>query len=343
MVLAPAALMLSKNRGAAVIVCCLTAASCTKSGSPSEPSSQRSVSGQTLSVVDNGMAPNVALQIGTRVRVTSDATGAFSAEMDEPGSYPVVMQTNAFVERKTSLNAPAEGLRLSLIPSGFDLRAFDEMARTQNSRLQRWTTQPRLVVLTTAMRFTSMGSTSFPATGEQLTEAEVDGIISDVTGALALLTNGTWTEFTSVHRESAADGAMVETLRTGMIVIGRYKGVQALANTIGWGRWAEQGDGSVYGGAVYLDRDFDTNDDRRRLLRTHEMGHALGYTHVTSRESIMNPSVGPEPTTFDRQAARIAYDRPPGNKSPDEDPSYSSGRGIFITTGGPVRWSPPIP
>ncbi len=51
---------------------------------------------------------------------------------------------------------------------------------------------------------------------------------------------------------------------------------------------------------MYLDREFDRDDSRRRLLRIHELGHALGYQHVESRTSIMNPSVGPEPTEFDR-------------------------------------------
>ena len=72
---------------------------------------------------------------------------------------------------------------------------------------------------------------------------------------------------------------------------------------------------------MYLDRDFDRDDNRRRLLRIHELGHALGYQHVESRSSIMNPSIGPEPTEFDRAGAVIAFSRPVGNRSPDVDPS----------------------
>jgi len=69
----------------------------------------------------------------------------------------------------------------------------------------------------------------------------------------------------------------------------------------------------------------------------HELGHALGYQHVESRTSIMNPSVGPEPTEFDRLGAIIAFARPAGNKSPDVDPaatvlSASSGGGRWMTS-----------
>jgi hypothetical protein len=88
---------------------------------------------------------------------------------------------------------------------------------------------------------------------------------------------------------------------------------------------------------MFLDRDFDRNDSRRRLLRIHELGHALGYRHVTSRTSIMNPSIGPEPTDFDGAGAVLAFQRPVGNRSPDVDPSSSSR--TFATTGAAARWT----
>jgi hypothetical protein len=53
----------------------------------------------------------------------------------------------------------------------------------------------------------------------------------------------------------------------------------------------------------------------------HELGHALGYQHVTLEPSVMS---GISPTSalteFDREAIRIVYQRPPGNRTPDIDP-----------------------
>jgi predicted Zn-dependent protease len=53
----------------------------------------------------------------------------------------------------------------------------------------------------------------------------------------------------------------------------------------------------------------------------HELGHALGYQHVTLESSVMS---GIQPTSslteFDREALRIIYQRPPGNRAPDIDP-----------------------
>jgi hypothetical protein len=92
---------------------------------------------------------------------------------------------------------------------------------------------------------------------------------------------------------------------------------------------------------MFLDRDFDHNDDRRRLLRIHELGHALGYLHVKARPSIMNPSLGFEPTEFDRSAAVIAFQRPPGNRSPDVDPAAPARLGARAEP-PLIRWAPPI-
>ena len=91
---------------------------------------------------------------------------------------------------------------------------------------------------------------------------------------------------------------------------------------------------------MYLDRDVDYSDGRRRLLRMHELGHALGYQHVTSRTSIMNPALGSEPSEFDWAGALIAFQRLPGNRAPDVDPSGSVR--LSVTSEGGSRWSAPV-
>ena len=122
--------------------------------------------------------------------------------------------------------------------------------------------------------------------------------------------------------------------------------MQSLANTIGLGRWSTAGNTpEVTGGAVYLDQNFDRSNEARRLLRIHELGHALGYLHVTKRTSIMNPAIGSAPTEFDRNAAMIAFERMPGNQSPDNDVADAprSPGGIFGVRGiaRPV-WARPV-
>jgi hypothetical protein len=326
---------------AAVVVCALGACSKSPSG-PSTPETGR-FTGQTVSAVDAGAIGGLSVQMGSHRPVTTDGDGNFSVDVDSADTYRTTVRGNSIVERQTIVYGPTgERTRLSLIPATFDLGAFDEMFRTSNERLTRWTSRPSLVVIGTVMIYRSSGTTEFEASAEQLSDDEVAETIAHLTEGLALLTGNTYTSFASVEVERPSAGTRVTVMREGRIVVGRYTEILSLAKTIGYGTWSEQSNGAVVGGAMFLDRDFDKNDSRRRLLRIHELGHALGYLHVRSRTSIMNPSIGPEPTDFDRAAAVIAFQRPPGNRAPDVDPGSSGSGGAFVTASGGGQWQPPV-
>ncbi|HJR57744.1 MAG TPA: matrixin family metalloprotease [Vicinamibacterales bacterium] len=58
----------------------------------------------------------------------------------------------------------------------------------------------------------------------------------------------------------------------------------------------------------------------------HEVGHALGFFHVSDRSSVMYPTIpgncpAGELSAAERYHAAIAYARPRGNRDPDNDPS----------------------
>jgi hypothetical protein len=328
---------------ALLVASCVVAVACSESSpsGPTAPGSSGVLQGQTVSAIDGTPAGLVNIQVGSRFAIQSDQEGNFQVDVGGPGTYTAVVTDSKIVERRTTVTGPTpDRTRLSLIPATFDLEAFDEMFRGSNDRLQRWTTAPALVVLGTVMKYVRGNTDRYEATAERLTDDEVTSLVSHVSEGLALLTARTYRSFASVEIERPEPGDHVHVRREGMIVIGRYTGIKTLAQTIGYGSWAQQPDGRVIGGSIWLDRDFDKDDARRRLLRMHELGHALGYNHVTSRTSIMNPSIGPEPTDFDRAAASIAFERPVGNTSPDTDPSASAR--TFSVDGGPVRWSEPI-
>lgn len=325
-----------------VVLCCITATACSGSGaSPTAPDAARVFEGQTISAIDGAAAGAVSVQIGDRTAVQSDANGNFQVDIGRAGTYAAVVSGRSVVERRTNVTGPtSERTRIALIPATFDLDAFNEMFRTTNARLQRWTERPSLVVLGSVMKYREVAGTEFDATAEQLTDEETAAMVAHLTEGLALLTGTTYTSFASVTIERPKAGEAVNVLRPRTIVVGRYAGVSVMTNTIGYGTWADQPDGSVVGGAMWLDRDFDRDSPQRRLLRIHELGHALGYRHVTARVSIMNPAIGPDPSDFDRAGASIAFQRPVGNTSPDTDPSGTSRP--FRSTDA-VRWNVPIP
>jgi hypothetical protein len=305
--------------------------------SPSEAGASGILSGQAVSAMDGAPLAGVTVQIGASGRrATTDANGMFEMDMGRAGAYATLLRSGAVVERETMADAGADRVRLSLIPSTFDLEAFDQMFRTSHARLQRWTTRPSLVVLASVMEYRGVDD-EYSATAEQLSDDEVSQMVAHMTEGLALLTGGTYTSFAAVQIERPAEGTRSRVGRENQIVVGRYNGIVTWARTIGYGSWAEQPDGHITAGSMYLDRDFDRNDTRRRLLRIHELGHALGYQHVTARTSVMNPTIGPEPTDFDRAGAVIAFQRPTGNKSPDIDPA--SLPRTFSTDGGGSTWT----
>jgi hypothetical protein len=304
---------------------------------PSDAADPKVLEGRTVNAIDGAAAPGLSVQVGAR-SATSDADGFFRVDVGGPSTHSVRVRGNAIVERETAVTGPgAEPAQLSLIPAAFDLESFDEMFRPSGP-LQRWTTRPSLVVLASVMKYNAGARDEYAATAEQLSEEDVAQLVAHLEEGLSLLTSGTFTSFASVEIERPAAGERASVNRAGKIVMGRYNGIVSLANTIGYGQWSLRADGSVGGGAMFLDRDFDANDNRRRLLRIHELGHALGLMHVTHRASIMNPAIGADVTDFDRAAAKIAFQRPTGNRAPDVDPSGSASLRSHST----LMWAPPV-
>ena len=332
-----------------LLVVCVVLSACGGS-SPSAPTTDGltpafAYRGETVSALDGSPIGRVAVRIGAQSAV-SDENGRFDLQNLAAGDGTVVISGASIVERQKTVAVPGNGTsRETLIPASFDLRAFDEMFRG-TGRLQRWTSAPALVVLAKVMQFETFATEDqYHATSERLSDSETALMIEHLTEGLALLSGNTFTRFSAITIEDPSAGSRISTLRSGSVVVGRYRGIYSLSNTIAFGRWATNGSAEVTGGAIYLDANYDRTNETRRLVRIHELGHALGYLHVTTRVSIMNPAVGPAPTEFDRQAAVIAFQRAPGNRSPDNDVADSTEMpkgGIFGTPLGRTLWSPPV-
>ena len=252
---------------------------------------------------------------------TSTTDGSFRIEVPEQEQVrEVTIKTTAAIERQTALRLPGPDARLQLIPSSFDLTAFDQMVRS-TGLLQRWVEPPKLVIQTRVLVFTSTTSTENLALDNMMTNAEADLLAEDLVWGLQRLSASTFSGFASQQRETATVGQSVPLTRIGEIVVARFEGLQAATGFWGFSRWATNGEGTVVAGIIMLDREFETsNSPFRRSLRTHELGHALGYNHVTARPSVMNSSARIEPNEFDLNAVKLAFLRPPGNRTPDRDP-----------------------
>jgi hypothetical protein len=188
-----------------------------------------------------------------------------------------------------------------------DTVARDEMLVGASGQRHHWPSSPKLVVLTSVMNYHDGESRDYVATSERLDEEESRRLAADLTAALRMLTTGAFEQFAAVEYEMVPAGSTATIVRPNQIVVGRFHGVRRLAKTIGFGGRTARRDGTIVAAAVVLDNEFDQANSMRRLLRTHELGHALGFNHVKARVSIMNPSIGSEMTDHDRQVSRFAF------------------------------------
>jgi len=285
--------------------------------------SEAPVAGASLEVDDLGV-------------FTTESNGTFRIEVPDPETIRTVsIRSSAIVPRTTHLRLPGPDAQLTVIPGSFDLAAFDQMFRAAG-RLQRWVSSPRLSIQTTVLQFTNVGDEEYVATDTVMTDEETELLTEDLAWGLPLLTDGR-ISFASQARETAESGASVRVVRPGEIVVARFTGLLEATGFWGYGRWASDGAGRIQGGIVMLDADFDSSGSEfRRSLRVHELGHALGYNHVTARPSVMNASARLEPNEFDLNGARIAFLRPPGNRAPDQDPDEFTSNlatGVLIWSG----------
>ena len=136
------------------------------------------LAGVTVSAIDGAPTAGLSVQVGSAKPVTTDASGRFTTEISGPGFYTAVVSGAAIVERRTMvMGSSSVAARLPLMPASFDVRAFDEMFRTANSRLQRWTTPPLLVVLRTVMNYRGPAE-EFTATSEQMSDDEISVLVA---------------------------------------------------------------------------------------------------------------------------------------------------------------------
>jgi hypothetical protein len=243
------------------------------------------------------------------------------------------------VTRVSRVRVPGGSVELSTMPMNFDLVAFDQMFRSGGT-LTRWIEAPRLIVQSLVLQFTTSSATEFRATGDTMTDGQQADLVSTLVAALPALTGGRFTAFASQTVETAGTGDNVAVTRSGAVFVAHFKGLTTSSSSAGFGRWSTDSRSAVRAGVIMLDRDYDLTNSRRRMTRIHELGHALGYNHVMSRESVMNSPSLVEPTSWDREAARVAFQREPGSRSSDNDPAWFTSNPLARE---PVVWSAPVP
>jgi hypothetical protein len=289
---------------------------------------------QTTVRVVSALNPQVGL---SQVMVTvanareqqTDEAGVLVIRTESPATVSLRLRHPAFVERETSVRVPDDRpVELSLIPSTHDLAAFEEFS-PRATGLQRWTRNPRLLLLSHAVDYgaATLGFREFPVINRAIGRTQLDCLATGLGAELAPLTGGrlSWTSVdiaevepgTRFRTDVSPEGTIVVLMSVSLGTAGRgtaYLGTEPFVLTRG---------------AMWLTADV-IDFCLTSLLYRHELGHALGYQHVTRTTSIMSPVGLPAALTeFDRNSIAILFQRRPGNLLPDRDPP-----GISVNVSG---------
>ena len=293
---------------------------------PPAPAQRSGINGVAVDAISDRPLSGATVRIDGLGEVVTTATGGFHLDATDPQSVRSVTVSSAqTVERATRLKVPGPDVTLTLMPTSLDLAAFDQMFRS-GGVLHRWTSSPRVVLQNRTLVFTNITDLEYTALGPVMSDGEGTAILADLTWALPQLTGNTFNQFADQQQETAADGDRVRVTRPGLVVVARYEGLTAATGYWGYTRWSWNGAGEMTGAIIMLDRGFETSTSPfKRSLRAHEFGHALGYNHVTGRASVMNQAATIEPNPFDRDGAKLAFQRPPLNRTPDIDPDPFTG------------------
>jgi hypothetical protein len=327
-----------------VTLVCLVASACgSGSKSPSAPTPMTSpqppppppppwtLAGRVVATV-HGQPVGGARIEASSLSATTDGDGRFTfSQASAPGcALQATINAPSYLSRETTLGSPRGPLDLQIdliyLASPFSLRFYKQLVRDalespELRPLYRWTQSPRVSLH------------PFDDAGRPLPIEVMTVIREAVPRAVAEWSGGL---FQGVTLEEV----MVADWEEGWIVLHALRSQSSeVCGTAGF-RYRDEG--RIVMASVTLTMGKCSCGSRKVSPNTvsHEIAHAMGYWHVDGPHVLGRAGGGC--TSLEKQVitpleaahARIAYQRPPGNRDPDRDPN-----GFALATGGRTRES----
>ena len=301
---------------------------------PVTPTNRWSAAGQITAVGSGQAVGGATITPGWSLApVTADAQGFYElgAVANPPSTpYPVAISANGMVTRDTWITwalGPRTGIDVSLIRDSapFSMDFYRQLVRDTYDKSEgspwrtlRWTTAPSFYVKTVDQNGRPIEPEVLAVTLDALRRA-VPAWTVNIYSAVKIET-GTET------REAPSGWINVlfrrePNTRTpcGQAYVGRNPGEITL-----WSDVCSCGSNKIPGSVTM-----------------HEVGHAMGFFHVSDRNSVMFPFDSGDCRAGNLSAAEsyhagVAYSRPRGNTDPDKDPSSGATFSGAMIGGGPL-------
>lgn len=262
---------------------------------------------------------------------TTAPDGSFTIPGSPTTSPSTLTLTGAGLYRRVT-NAQTGDALWRVVPTSFDINAFDDMARDDfGSTTVRWVAAPTVYVDTRPEGFAGG-----PELQKWISQVQVQAadFVSKWTGATMDPANVIVTS--SPPRDFSA----------GTIVIHFSEDASRYENSayIGYARLSWSSSRSISGAAVwlrYLRYSGDAYASKRMGILGHELGHAMGMGHMEgSTPSFMSPSLGSKTdlSAFDQMAAFLLYTRMPGSSTADVEGSSSPSKALAPSAFTVTEW-----
>lgn len=243
-------------------------------------------------------------------RVVTGADGRFTLRTDSPnGPHPVRVTAGGYHPHETFLMG--SGARVGLAPVSFEMSAFDDMGRERESRTVRWVSRPVVHI--------DPNGHAIPSNADLATW--IDEAAESVPGLMKEWTDGALSPASLSTRDTPPSPGTPGTL---IILFDEDPASYPNDRAAGVVNIYRGSNRAISAAVVRLRFSKLTGPSAafaRKAMLAHELGHALGMSHMDgSMNSIMEPVVRtPVLTGFDRSAGSLLYERPPGNASVDRD------------------------
>jgi hypothetical protein len=288
---------------------------------PTPPANLWTITGQVLTNgTGQGVSGATVTEAWSPESVTSDSSGNYS--IGDPG-FPQYSDINHFVVSAPGMithevwvnfaRGTRSGVNIDLIKNAapFSQDFYNQFVRDTFDNdpgapfpIERWTSAPSFYVQTVDQNGKAIEPEVLAVTYDALRRAVPEWTAGQY--AAAAIESGTDARPQTTGWINVLFRRDSKSTRCGESLVGRNPGVMTL-----WDDRCSCGSVKIPGSVT-----------------VHEVGHAMGFWHVSDTNSVMFPTDSGQCrsgvlSAAERYHAAIAYSRPPGNTDPDVDPNFA--------------------